>query len=518
MSVQAVKSGLRVDEVYRGSPAQKGGLKVGDLIVSVNGRSLAGKTSDESTALIKGPAGSAVRLGVRDGERVRELRLQRAKVDIPIVQSRIERSGGKPIALGPAGGLHVGLGRRRREGGARRARAGRAGRRAGPARQRRRPAQRGGDGRLHLHPRRPDRLDQGPRAPRARLQRHRRRDRDQDPRRGARRRGVGIGVGDRHRRAPGPQAREGRRHAHVRQGRLPGDRAARQRRRARHHGRRVLHARAGATSAAAASSKGAGVTPDVKASDDPKTRPRRGPAHGAEDGRASSCDAPRARAAGPRDRPVVGVLEKHGRFLAAAPFFERGQRRQRRASRGATRAPATSCWSRRARGGRGEGRAPDRAPGRRARRDRGADARPRAAAAASTRSSSARRALRRRRDRGRPRTARPARSCRRSRSTRRRAKDFDDAISAEELRGGAIRVWVHIADVSAYVKPGSAVDREAFRRANVRLRAGRGRADAARGAVQPRVLARPRRGPPDGHGRARARRREPPPQRRSTAR
>jgi ribonuclease R len=46
------------------------------------------------------------------------------------------------------------------------------------------------------------------------------------------------------------------------------------------------------------------------------------------------------------------------------------------------------------------------------------------------------------------------------------AKDFDDAISAEELPGGAIRVWVHIADVSAFVKPGSAVDREAFRRAN----------------------------------------------------
>lgn len=45
------------------------------------------------------------------------------------------------------------------------------------------------------------------------------------------------------------------------------------------------------------------------------------------------------------------------------------------------------------------------------------------------------------------------------------ARDFDDAISAEALDGGASRVWVHIADVSAFVAPGSLVDREAARRA-----------------------------------------------------
>jgi ribonuclease R len=46
------------------------------------------------------------------------------------------------------------------------------------------------------------------------------------------------------------------------------------------------------------------------------------------------------------------------------------------------------------------------------------------------------------------------------------AKDFDDALSVEDLGGGNVRVGIHIADVSTYVKHGTAIDREARTRGN----------------------------------------------------
>lgn len=45
------------------------------------------------------------------------------------------------------------------------------------------------------------------------------------------------------------------------------------------------------------------------------------------------------------------------------------------------------------------------------------------------------------------------------------AKDFDDAVSVQEIKDGGLRLKVSIADVSRFVIPGSEIDREAYRRA-----------------------------------------------------
>lgn len=44
------------------------------------------------------------------------------------------------------------------------------------------------------------------------------------------------------------------------------------------------------------------------------------------------------------------------------------------------------------------------------------------------------------------------------------ARDFDDAVHCEKKRGGGWRLWVAIADVSYYVRPGTALDTEAHSR------------------------------------------------------
>jgi carboxyl-terminal processing protease len=99
LTVVAVEKGLRVANVFPRSPAEEAGIAPSDTIVSVEGDSIAGESSAEATKRIKGPEGTEVTIGVRDGGsgKVRELTLTRAQVTLPNVSHRTETVGGSKL-------------------------------------------------------------------------------------------------------------------------------------------------------------------------------------------------------------------------------------------------------------------------------------------------------------------------------------------------------------------------------------------------------------------------------------
>lgn len=71
------RSSLYIAQVHPEGPAQQAGLKHGDEVVSVNGESVTGKTYEEVIKMIRGEAGTEVKLGVKREGEVREMPITR---------------------------------------------------------------------------------------------------------------------------------------------------------------------------------------------------------------------------------------------------------------------------------------------------------------------------------------------------------------------------------------------------------------------------------------------------------
>jgi carboxyl-terminal processing protease len=91
VSVDPLSKGLSIVQVFDSSPAQRAGLKVGELIVGVNGRPLRGVAANVATGLIKGPPDTDVELEVekvsRHASTKRSVRVTRATISEPVVAS-----------------------------------------------------------------------------------------------------------------------------------------------------------------------------------------------------------------------------------------------------------------------------------------------------------------------------------------------------------------------------------------------------------------------------------------------
>ena len=99
VGLQAAQSGdgIVITRVYADGPAERADIRAGDRLVSVDGRPVAGRAS-AAVAEIRGPEGTTVRLGIsRGGGAARTYTLERARIQVPPVDSRIRTADGRKV-------------------------------------------------------------------------------------------------------------------------------------------------------------------------------------------------------------------------------------------------------------------------------------------------------------------------------------------------------------------------------------------------------------------------------------
>jgi carboxyl-terminal processing protease len=98
---------LRLDEASRSlvvveslpnSPATRAGIRSGDRILAIEGRSTQGMPVEEASNLIRGDAGTLITLRIsREGQDPFDLSLTRARIELPTVRYALRQEGGSRI-------------------------------------------------------------------------------------------------------------------------------------------------------------------------------------------------------------------------------------------------------------------------------------------------------------------------------------------------------------------------------------------------------------------------------------
>ena len=85
---------LTVVEPLENSPAMRAGIKMGDRILSINGKSTKGMTVEDASNLIRGEVGTKVTLQIgRDGASNFDLPLTRARIELQTVRASVKQEG-----------------------------------------------------------------------------------------------------------------------------------------------------------------------------------------------------------------------------------------------------------------------------------------------------------------------------------------------------------------------------------------------------------------------------------------
>ena len=82
-------SGFEIIKVDTGGPAEEAGMQVGDVIVLIEGQSVAGMSTAEARDLVRGEENTQVTLSVLRGDETLDLTVTRKTVKMPVVKSQL---------------------------------------------------------------------------------------------------------------------------------------------------------------------------------------------------------------------------------------------------------------------------------------------------------------------------------------------------------------------------------------------------------------------------------------------
>ena len=92
LSLDTKTKELVVVSPIEGTPASRAGVLSKDVIVSIDGDSTKGMSTEDAVKLIRGPEGSEVVLGLRRGDKVLDVPLTRARIEINAVTYRLNKT------------------------------------------------------------------------------------------------------------------------------------------------------------------------------------------------------------------------------------------------------------------------------------------------------------------------------------------------------------------------------------------------------------------------------------------
>ncbi|MBQ8131752.1 MAG: S41 family peptidase [Bacilli bacterium] len=97
ITIQSQDKVNKIISIFKGSPADKEKMMVGDIILKVNGEDVTEKDSSYIAGLITNKLGEKVKITIKRGEKELDFTLKVSKIDIPSVSSEVKEQNDKKI-------------------------------------------------------------------------------------------------------------------------------------------------------------------------------------------------------------------------------------------------------------------------------------------------------------------------------------------------------------------------------------------------------------------------------------